>query len=760
MRHRTRMKWTLLILAMTLLPIASVWAEDLILTGTLQSQAYAVDGTITTGGDCQVTAGSSVNLEASTVILSPGFSASAGSNLVVSAQDPDGMSNTCEMDAFGNLNQMPDDDYDEDGLTNVQECEAGTDPYFPTDYISSGESLQAAITAASNGDTILVGPGTYQVSATISEKSIILKSLDGPETTILNRGSGSYIILTLSTPASNQSIIEGFTFSGANYSAIVIDASSPTIKNCIFNDNISYFYYGGACRIFDGSPLFDACTFRNNSSEYSNGGICSDQSNPTFTNCNFINNYAPAIRNVNGTYASFLNCSFFEVTWSNPDSRTRSVIYNDDSTANIVNTIIRLDHTGSAANEQPAVGNSGTGTATISYSNIEGSGGSNNWNSIFGTNGGGNLDVDPQFASTADLRLSLSSPCIDQGTASGAPATDIDGDARPINGMMDMGSDEYAYLPEIIYFTGPTNTIYSDDDAHITWNVEKAQTVRIDPAPGSVNTSGSIYLSPDVTTTYTLTATNFVGTLTRQITVNVREAVDIISFMANSSTVDACSATSLNWSTGGADIVTISPLVGEMPHDGSISVRPQSTTTYVLTASSVDRTEQSSVTVTVVNGTSDNDGDGLLNAQEDINNNGVVDDGETAACDEDSDNDGMQDGWEVQYGLNPLVGDGGLDVDGDLLTNLDEYILGLNPTVANRDNDSDGIEDWLEIEYAGYDLGILNSPDDDNDGDGVSNRVELLIGSDPTKYDHEGARIHYTYDKIGRIKTIRRVPAN
>ena len=45
----------------------------------------------------------------------------------------------------------------------------------------------------------------------------------------------------------------------------------------------------------------------------------------------------------------------------------------------------------------------------------------------------------------------------------------------------------------------------------------------------------------------------------------------------------------------------------------------------------------------------------------------------------DTDGDGMPDGWEVTYGLNPLVKDGGDDLDQDGYTNLQEYQAGTNP---------------------------------------------------------------------------------
>jgi hypothetical protein len=47
----------------------------------------------------------------------------------------------------------------------------------------------------------------------------------------------------------------------------------------------------------------------------------------------------------------------------------------------------------------------------------------------------------------------------------------------------------------------------------------------------------------------------------------------------------------------------------------------------------------------------------------------------------DSDGDGMPNGWETQYGLNPHnPGDAALDADSDGVSNLDEYRRGTDPT--------------------------------------------------------------------------------
>jgi len=52
---------------------------------------------------------------------------------------------------------------------------------------------------------------------------------------------------------------------------------------------------------------------------------------------------------------------------------------------------------------------------------------------------------------------------------------------------------------------------------------------------------------------------------------------------------------------------------------------------------------------------------------------------QTYPIDSDTDNDGMPDGWEVQYGLNPLGNDANGDLDNDKYTNLEEFQEGTLP---------------------------------------------------------------------------------
>jgi len=72
----------------------------------------------------------------------------------------------------------------------------------------------------------------------------------------------------------------------------------------------------------------------------------------------------------------------------------------------------------------------------------------------------------------------------------------------------------------------------------------------------------------------------------------------------------------------------------------------------------------------------------------------------TSATKNDSDGDGMSDGWEFYGGIDPLnaTGVNGQqgDPDGDGLSNFDEYINGTSPT--KEDTDDDGVKDKIEVD--------------------------------------------------------------
>ena len=65
---------------------------------------------------------------------------------------------------------------------------------------------------------------------------------------------------------------------------------------------------------------------------------------------------------------------------------------------------------------------------------------------------------------------------------------------------------------------------------------------------------------------------------------------------------------------------------------------------------------------------------------------------------EDQDQDGMDDNWEYEHGLNPSdQDDANEDPDKDGLTNLEEYQWETDP--RDMDTDDDGYSDGVEVSH-------------------------------------------------------------
>ncbi|MHA3772864.1 protein-arginine deiminase family protein [Verrucomicrobiota bacterium sgz303538] len=90
----------------------------------------------------------------------------------------------------------------------------------------------------------------------------------------------------------------------------------------------------------------------------------------------------------------------------------------------------------------------------------------------------------------------------------------------------------------------------------------------------------------------------------------------------------------------------------------------------------------------------------------------------------DNDGDGMSNDWEVYYGLDPADStDATDDLDGDELSNLQEYLAGTNPTQV--DSDGDGMWDGWEVQYGLNPL--VNDAAGNSDGDTLNNLEEFLL---------------------------------
>jgi uncharacterized cupredoxin-like copper-binding protein len=170
-------------------------------------------------------------------------------------------------------------------------------------------------------------------------------------------------------------------------------------------------------------------------------------------------------------------------------------------------------------------------------------------------------------------------------------------DASPRTGQVTITVSQQ---PTATLGANPT-TIAQGASSTLTWSTTNATTITIDNGVGSKPASGTASVSPSVTTTYTLTATGTGGTTTKTATVTVVPP-PTVTFTAIPSTVNPGQGSTLSWTTTNATNVSIDNGLGSQPLNGSASVLPSQTTTYMLTATGTGGTTTRQVTVTVSSG--------------------------------------------------------------------------------------------------------------------------------------------------------------
>jgi hypothetical protein len=356
-------------------------------------------------------------------------------------------------------------------------------------------TIQAGINAASNGDTVLVAPGTYKENINFNGKAITVKSSGGPKVTIID-GGGVGLVVTFSSHETSSSVLNGFTLQNGSATfnsqyeggGIFIAFASPTIKNNIIQNNTACAG-GGGIGVYFGSPLIQGNTIKSNSqsgcSGGGGGGIEAGGASTVQIIGNIIQNnswggsgggvYLNAVGaaliknnvitgNVGGGIAMFNDVSGTAIVQNlisgNTSTGSSGVYWSNPPAVFVNNTIVDGPASGGStvatddfgtpvtvANNIIVALHGATNALSCGFTDLIASTFYNN--DIFSANGPayggictdqtgmrGNISANPKFGGTSNFRLKGGSSAIDAGSNSAPdlPSTDIAGNLRIING--------------------------------------------------------------------------------------------------------------------------------------------------------------------------------------------------------------------------------------------------------------------------------------------------------------------------------------
>lgn len=302
-------------------------------------------------------------------------------------------------------------------------------------------SIQAAITSASNGDTIIVDPGRYYGSLNFQGKSLFLESSGGAGVTTIAGTGGTTVTIGGAAAIKGFTIIGGTAAFGAGMS---VSGQGTLIANNVFKGNFQGSGgYGAAIGGNNASPIINGNIFTGNSADgqYLSGVVSFiNASSPTITNNVFYNN---STRAINFTVPS----EAMPIVANNTIVNNSAGLYIDGrigaSPMVFANNLIYGNDIGI---ESPFSG--GIVPAWLQNNLI----GGNDVNirglpNVIGSNG--NFSGDPMFldAANADFHLLAGSAALGNGTPRYAPVTDYDGVIRSVTAPS-VGAFEVAAVPE------------------------------------------------------------------------------------------------------------------------------------------------------------------------------------------------------------------------------------------------------------------------------------------------------------------------
>jgi ABC-type transporter MlaC component len=369
----------------------------------------------------------------------------------------------------------------------------------PSDFAT----IQAAIDASNNGETVEVSAGAYNENITFRGKAITVRSTEPANpnvvaNTIIN-GGGLGTVVTFNSGEPATAVLAGFTITNgqaADGGGIALtNDSSPTITNNVITGNVAaqdgggIYYYrsaslitqnvivgnsarrgAGICAAFDGvaAPVISRNVINANNAVVGGGGIFIHTTAVPAVRNNVITNNTS--ENGGGLYVSSSPALVNNTISGNSATQYGGGVLCYYSSPVLTNNIITFSPSGSGIYVS-------SGNPLITYCNVFGNAPADYRQFPDQTGTAGNISVDPLFANPAAgnfylksgggrfhpptgnwINDAVHSPCIDAGD----PAAAFGQEPAPNGGRVNMGAygntpQASKSLPPVVLATNPTN---------------------------------------------------------------------------------------------------------------------------------------------------------------------------------------------------------------------------------------------------------------------------------------------------------------
>ncbi len=307
-------------------------------------------------------------------------------------------------------------------------------------------TIQSAIDNSTNGDTILVDPGTYFENINFRGHNILLTSryyLTGDTSficsTIINGSQPQFAdtasCVIINSGEDSTAILQGFTITGGagtkwldvhgagtyrEGGGILVEFSSPVIRHNFITGNIVTNVIGvlstggGGIRCGDGSPHITGNLIAYNQGRYGGGVVFNYCDQPVLDNNVIVHNSGGQSFGGGGVWATGSGTSPLVYITNNTIAQNHvsgAGAYGGKGGGIFVFSVTMLIKNNIIWGNSQVSGNTiaaySGGVCDISYSDVD-----------MVLTGQGNMNIDPLFADSAVFMLAATSPCIDAGDSS------------------------------------------------------------------------------------------------------------------------------------------------------------------------------------------------------------------------------------------------------------------------------------------------------------------------------------------------------